>query len=649
LRAFFCWNNHDEIPSKTAEPFVVRCVRHESLHVFQCYDADQTKAENDMTAILGVNFGHPDASACLLLDGRLTMALSEERLGRRVKHNSAFPIHAIRSILTDAGLKLRDIDYIAVPRQPKANLGGKVGYVLSNPSSGLAAAKAFFRRLTEQSTSFVSRIAEACGEDPAAARFRTVPVEHHLAHIASAYYCSPFDGLTAGFSYDGSGDFATMMAARCEGNRIEVLDRVLIPDSLGFFYTAICQLMGFGGFGEEYKVMGLAPYGENAYAVDMQELVSLPNDGWFRLCRDSFQILRGGVPNSCDEHGTIAVDPLYTPALVRRLGPPRQREDPVGDREKNLARSCQIRFEEAFMHCARRLHGLVPTTRIAYAGGCALNGVANARLLRDTPFQEAYLQPAASDEGCSLGAALWAWHNVAGGGERFQMKHAYWGPLYADAVMKDAAASAGAPWKTLPAESVAPVVARLLRAGLVIGWYQGRSEWGPRALGNRSILADPTQPKMKELINAKIKRREMFRPFAPTVLRHMVGTYFEQDVFSPFMMHVVKIRPEWRERLPAVSHVDGTGRLQSIDRETNAAYFDLIEAFSKLSGVAILLNTSFNENEPIVDTPEQAIACFSRTGLDALCLGRELLVKPEFAGLLDDVIGRADEPLVPEA
>ena len=301
------------------------------------------------------------------------------------------------------------------------------------------------------------------------------------------------------------------------------------------------------------------------------------------------------------------------------------------------------------MHCAKRLHRLVPTDKIAYAGGCALNGVANARLLRDTPFQQTYLQAASSDEGCSIGAALWTWHNVLGRKERFHMKHAYWGPQHSEAAMKKAAESAGTPWRTLDAERLVPVVARLIREGLVVGWYQGRSEWGPRALGNRSILADPTRPEMKDLINAKIKRREMFRPFAPTVLRPSVSKYFEQDVFSPFMMHVVKLRPEWRDKMPAITHVDGTGRLQSIERETNPLYYGLIEEFGRLSGVDILLNTSFNENEPIVDTPEQAIACFSRTGLDALCLGRELLVKPEFAGLLDDVIGRADEPLVPEA
>jgi carbamoyltransferase len=600
-----------------------------------------------MSLILGLNFGHADSSACLLVDGRLTMAVAEERLGRRVKHDPSFPALAIRAVLDDAGVKLADIDAVAVPRNPRANMAAKIRYVLAHPGTGFAAAREHLRRDRAAGRTLQSRIAEACGADPASARFRVVPVEHHLAHVSSAYYCSPFDGLTAGFSYDGSGDFASLMAARCEGTRIDVLGKVVLPDSLGFFYTAICQLMGFDRFGEEYKVMGLAAYGDDAYAPVMERLVELPADGWFRLARGFFGMHQGGAADACDADGHIVMGRFFTDRLAALLGPKRPRDAEIGDREKNLARSCQARFEAAFMHCARRLHRLVPTSRIAYAGGCALNGVANARLLRDTPFVEPYLQAASSDEGCSLGAALWAWHNVAGGRERFVMKHAYWGPEHSEASMADAARSAGTPWRSLAVEQVVPVVARLIRAGLVVGWYQGRSEWGPRALGNRSILADPTRPEMKDVINAKIKRREMFRPFAPTVLRSAVSTYFEQDVFSPFMMHVVKIRPEWRSRLPAVTHVDGTGRLQSIDRETNPIYHDLIEAFAKLSGVAILLNTSFNENEPIVDTPEQALACFLRTGLDALCLGREILVKGELAATLDDVLARADEPLVP--
>lgn len=288
------------------------------------------------------------------------------------------------------------------------------------------------------------------------------------------------------------------------------------------------------------------------------------------------------------------------------------------------------------MHCFNRLHKIVPSNQIAYAGGCALNGVANARLLRDTPFQNTYIQAASSDDGLSIGAAMWAWHNVAGGRERFHMHHPYWGPDYPEATIRKSAMSSEMPTRQVSFGALPLIAARLLHAGLVMGWYQGRSEWGPRALGNRSILADPTRPEMKELINKKIKRRELFRPFAPTILRHAVSKYFEQDVFSPFMMHVVKIRPEWRERLPAVTHVDGTGRLQSIERETNPLYFDLIEAFGQLSGIPIVLNTSFNENEPIVDTPEQALQCFLRTGLDALCLGNYVLVKPEHEGALNN-------------
>jgi carbamoyltransferase len=592
-----------------------------------------------VTVILGVNFLHADSSACLLVDGRLTMAVAEERLGRRIKHDPGFPAHAIRAVLADAGLTLQDVDYVAVPRQPGANLGAKLGYVASHPLSGLRAYFEHSRRRKMQDDALQTQVARACDTDPTKARFQTTHVEHHLAHVASAYYCSPFDGLTAGFSYDGSGDFASMMAARCEGTRIDVLDKVLLPHSLGFFYTGICQAIGFDRFGEEYKVMGLAAYGEDKYGELMRRLVLLPEDGWFRLGRGFFGMHRGGDSLAADESGGMQMIPFYTDALLREVGGKRHRDAPIGQREKDLARSCQGRFEEAFMHCARRLHRLVPTDKIAYAGGCALNGVANARLLRDTPFQQPYLQAASSDEGCSIGAALWTWHNVAGSQQRFHMKHAYWGPLHSEAAMKKAAESAGTPWRTLAADRVVPVVAKLLREGLVVGWYQGRSEWGPRALGNRSILADPTRPEMKDLINAKIKRREMFRPFAPTVLRQSVATYFEQDVFSPFMMHVVKIRPEWREKLPAITHVDGTGRLQSIERETNEMYYDLIEAFGRLSGVNILLNTSFNENEPIVDTPDQALACYLRTGLDALCLGRELLVKPEFA----DALARAAE------
>ncbi|HET6553602.1 MAG TPA: carbamoyltransferase C-terminal domain-containing protein [Dyella sp.] len=588
-----------------------------------------------MTAILGLNFHHADSSAALVIDGKLVAAVAEERLGRRLKHDPAFPAEAIRAVLAHASIGVGDLDYVAIPHDPAANRLAKARHVLAHPVSSFEAVQQHLRRANRE-LSTLEQVASACDCAPERVTARLIMVEHHLAHIASAYYCSPFESLTAGFSFDGSGDFVSAMSARCEGTKIEVLDRVHLPDSLGFFYTAACQFIGFDEFGEEYKVMGLAPYGEDQYSEFMQRAVELQGER-FRLGEKFFVMPGGSESGELDERNRIKVPRLFTHAWEQVLGAPRIRGAEVTQREKDIARSTQNRFEEAAMHCFRELHRRVPTTQVVSAGGCALNGVANARVLRDTPFENQYLQAASADDGVSLGAAMWTWHNVAGGRERFHMHHAYWGPEHSAEAIRRAAEGAAMPMRRIPDARLPEVAARLIRAGLVTGWYQGRSEWGPRALGNRSILADPTQPQMKDLINAKIKRREMFRPFAPSIVRHAVATYFEQDVFSPFMMHVVKIRPQWRDKLPAITHHDGTGRLQSIERATNPLYFDLIEAFGRLSGIPIVLNTSFNENEPVVDSPEQALQCFLRTGLDAICLGNFVVVKPEHGAVLEAI------------
>lgn len=581
-----------------------------------------------MTVILGYNAFHADSAACLVVDGKLVGAVAEERLGDRQKHSPAFPAHAIRHLLADAGLRLRDVTHLATARDPSANKAAKMAYVARNPLRAAGAVLEHVSR-SRRTRGMIEQLAEICDEDPARVGFESIGVEHHLCHIASAYFLSPFDGLTAGFSYDASGDFASMMAARCEGHRIEVLDRVTLPDSLGFFYTALCQFIGFDDFGEEYKVMGLAPYGEDKYPALMRELVELVPGGWFRLGAGFFGMHEGGESGAVDEHRRIIMGRLYRQHLADRLGVPRQRQDPLTQREKDIARSVQVRFEEAAVHCMTRLHELVPSPRLAMAGGCALNGVANARILRETPFETPYLQAAASDDGTCLGAAYYVWHQVLGNSERFEMKHAFWGPLHDEARLRRVVEAASYPvHRCADEDELIERTAGLIHSGKVVGWYQGRSEWGPRALGNRSILANPLLPDMKDTINAKIKRRESFRPFAPSVLAEEVGTYFEQDVDSPFMMHVVKFRPEWREKLPAVCHVDGTGRLQSVSRDNNPLYHRLISKFRDLSGVGVVLNTSFNENEPIVDTPEQAYACFDRTDLDVLCLGPWILTKP---------------------
>ncbi|TAK98849.1 MAG: carbamoyltransferase [Verrucomicrobia bacterium] len=580
-----------------------------------------------MSVILGINAFHADSAACLVVDGQLRAAVAEERLGDRQKHSPQFPQHAIRSVLKQAGLQLRDVTHVAIARNPKANVLSKARYVLSKPTRSMAAVWEHFNRNRKTQDTF-DQLAEICGEPRSHAKFQIVPVEHHLAHIASAYYLSPFESLTAGFSYDASGDFVSAMAARCEGNKIEILDRVALPHSLGFFYTALCQFIGFDEFGEEYKVMGLAPYGKDAYPELMKKLVTLPDDGWFQLARGYFGMHQGGQSGALDSRSHIIMGRLFTEKLSRELGEPRQRSAPLTDRERNIARSCQVRFEEAAVHCLSRLHQLVPTTQLVMAGGCALNGVANARILRDTPFRTPYLQSASSDDGTCLGAAYWCYHNVAGGTQRFHMQHAFWGPGYSDADNLAAAKMCDIHFQRLEGDALLDAVTDLLRQGKVVGWFQGRSEWGPRALGNRTILADPTNPKMKEIINAKIKRRESFRPFAPSVLAESAPKYFEQTVASPFMMHVVKFKPEWQAKLPAVCHVDGTGRLQTVSRHENELYYDLIKNFGRKSGADIVLNTSFNENEPVVDTPQQALNCFLRTDMDALCLGNYLLQKP---------------------
>lgn len=580
-----------------------------------------------MSIILGVNAFHADSAACLLIDGDLVGAVAEERLGARHKHSPAFPANAIRRLLEDAGVRLRDVTHVALPRDPSANRAAKMAYVAQQPIKAAGAVMEHFSR-GRRTKGTLLQLAEVCREDPAQVRFQTVGVEHHLAHIASAYYLSPFESLTAGFSYDASGDFASMMAARCEGTRIQVLDRVTLPHSVGFFYTALCQFIGFDEFGEEYKVMGLAPYGEDCYGELMRKLVPLIAGRWYQLASGYFGMHEGGESGAVSDVQRIVMGRLYSDRLVAALGAPRRRTEPLTQRERDIARSTQVRFEQASVHCLSRLHDMVPTSRLVMAGGCALNGVANARIQRETPFTEHYLQAAASDDGTCLGAAYWVWHNVLGRSERFHMRHAFWGPGYSEERIRAVAESAGFPVRVCADEAeLVDVAAQLIANGMVTGWYQGRSEWGPRALGNRSILANPAMPTMKDTINAKIKRRESFRPFAPSVLRELVPTYFEQTVDSPFMQHVVKIRLEWRERLPAVTHVDGTGRLQTVEAESNPLYHRLIDAFRRKTGIGMVLNTSFNENEPIVDTPEQALDCFRRTDMDALCLGRYVLTK----------------------
>jgi len=579
-----------------------------------------------MNLILGLNAFHPDSSACVLRDGKLVAAVAEERLGLRHKHVAGLPGRAVAEVLRMAGATIRDVDYVAIGNDSNVNLPAKVRHVLSSPLKSARGVATHFQRRS-QMRGFPELIAEACGLSAADCRFKVVRVEHHLAHLASSYFSSDFDEA-AGFSYDGAGDFTSAMFARCQGNRIDILDRVHVPHSLGFFYTALCQFIGFSKFGEEYKVMGLAAYGQPVHLELMRELIEVNSSGGFLLNPRFFQPLGKNLEECVDATGEIVLPPLYSEELGRRFGAPRLRNGALTQRENDIACSVQVRFEEVVLACLRSLHQRVPVDQLVTAGGCALNGVCNSRILRESPFQQTYIQCAASDDGTAIGAALYVWNVLLQQPRTGLIDHAYWGPEHSEADMETALRQAGLQFQKFDRAGLLKQAAAHLNSGHVTGWYQGRGEWGPRALGNRSILAHPGWPGMKDLINQKIKRREAFRPFAPTILADETKNYFEQDVESPFMMHVVKIKPDKRAPMAAVCHEDATGRLHTVKQSQNPLYYDLIKTFSRLSGLPVVLNTSFNENEPIVDTPRQGVDCFVRTDMDVLCLGPFVAVKP---------------------
>ena len=464
--------------------------------------------------------------------------------------------------------------------------------------------------------------------DSAQLGFREHHLEHHIAHIASAYYCSPWD-KAAGFSYDGSGDFVSTMTARCEGSEIEVLDRVFLPHSLGSFYTMI-SVNSSATTSTATKVRSWASRrtGKYTYCDEISKIVTTKNGG-FQLDLSYFKPLGSNQGMQVLPDGTVQLARHFSDRMEKLFGEPREAHAEITQRDMDLAFAVQHRFEELFFHLLNQLHGSVPLENLAFAGGCALNSVANGKLFDCTPFPSTftYIQPAAGDEGLAIGAALHTYHSVLKQSRRLELKQSYLGPEFSDSRILSALQSAGLQGRKLERSVLLEETAEQIAAGNVVGWFQGRMEWGPRALGNRSIVAHPGLPNMKDVLNARIKRREWFRPFAPSILADRQHEYFEYDHPSPFMLHVYKIRPEKRKELCAVNHVDDTGRLQTVTREENPMYYDLISAFGRKTGTPVILNTSFNENEPIVCTPEEAIDCFQRTRMDVLAIGPFLVLK----------------------
>jgi len=584
------------------------------------------------TYVLGVNAFHGDVAAALLRDGELVAALEEERF-TRVKHAAGFPSTAVQKCLEIAGIEGGDVGHIAIGRDPRAHLARKAAYVLTRrPAPRLVLDRLRNRRHVGD---LRGPLAAALGV-PADRLPALHHVEHHPAHLASAFLVSPFDEAAVA-AIDGFGDFVSTSVAVGRGTRVDVMGRVFFPHSLGILYTAVTQHLGFTDYGDEFKVMGLAPYGRPSRVDQVRRLISLKPRGGFELDLRYFRHWKDGADMEW-EAGVPTVARLFSPAADEILGPARRRDEDLALAHEDLAASLQVVFEEAAFHVLNDLWERTRLPRLALAGGCAMNSVANGAIPSRTPFEEVFVQPAAADNGTALGAALDAWHGLLGHPRAFVMHHAQWGTSHDDAGVAGAVeAWSGDAWeyscRHLDGEGeVCREAARLLADGKVVGWFQGRMEWGARALGNRSILADPRRADMRDIINARIKLRERFRPFAPSILEDRLDDYFVGAAPDPFMQQVYPVRPGQRDRIPAVTHVDGTGRLQTVSREHNPLYYRLISEFARLTGVPLLLNTSFNESEPIVETPAQALDCFRRTSMDALVIGNTVVERRSGGG-----------------
>src|SRR5256714_4669298 len=586
--------------------------------------------------ILGLNAYHGDSAACLFVDGKLIAAAEEERF-RRIKHWAGLPTQAIDYCLREGGLTISEIDHVAVNRNPGVNNLRRFMFVLRHrPDPRLMWQKV--RNIRKAAT--VKEALEA--HYRTSLRAESHHIEHHHAHLASAFLVSGFEEAAC-LSVDGFGDFASTSFGLGRANGIEIRDRVYFPHSLGIFFSAVTQFIGSPHYGDEYKVMGLAPYGESKFVRQMSGLVEIANNGKFKLDLRYFRHHTANVSyswNNCAPE----VGMLYRDEMAELLGPPRDPESPLEQRHKDLARSAQIVYEEAFFALLLALHRRYPVPNLALSGGCAMNSVANGKVYLRTPFRKMYLPAAAGDAGGAIGAATVVAAEVGGRRSEVGGESAYLGPQFSDdeilhllrernlfSDLRSPTSDLRSPTSDLcieqvmSAEELCMRTAKAIADGKVIGWFQGRMEWGPRALGNRSILCDPRRADMKEILNLKIKRRESFRPFAPSILRERVADWFEQDDDVPFMMEVFQIRPEKRAQIPAVTHVDGSGRLQTVHRDTNPRYHQLISDFRSLTSVPLVLNTSFNENEPVVCRPEEALDCFLRTKMDALVLQHFLI------------------------
>ncbi len=590
--------------------------------------------------ILGISCFFHDASAVLLRDGEIIAAAEEERFSRK-KHDYNFPEQAIQFCLARGGINSQDLDYISFFEKPFVKFERLLFSILQTfPRSRRVFQESMMNWLTEKLW-VKNLIREKLGVSEEKILFS----EHHLSHAASTFLCSPFEEAAI-LTVDGVGEWATATYGVGKGTEITIHNEIKFPHSLGLLYSAFTAFLGFEVNEGEYKVMGMAPFGRPKYLDKVYKLIQVERDGSFQLDMDYFTF----------HHST---NRTYSKKFVDLFGPPRSPEalfftldsgyptyfgakpsnytELVSENQHyaDIAASIQVATEEILLKMANHVHRETGLTKLCMAGGVALNSVANGRILLETPFEELYIQPSAGDGGGAMGAALWAYHTILGHPRRFVLEHAYWGEEHSQGVIEAFLRQYNISYQRFDdEEKLIHQVVDCLEAGKVVGWFQGRSEWGPRALGNRSILADPRRADMKDIVNTKIKFREPFRPFAPSVLEEQTAKYFalpdpSRHYPARFMLYVVDVKEDKRAVIPAITHVDGTGRLQTVNSRTNPRYYHLIKQFGEATGVPVVLNTSFNlKGEPIVNTPHEAFSTFSRCGMDVLVLDHCIIKKP---------------------
>jgi carbamoyltransferase len=550
------------------------------------------------------------------VNGQLVAAIEEERF-KRVKHWAGFPQLAIEFCLKEAGISYEQVDHFCIGRDPKAKFFKKLLYLAANPQGSFSVINDRLKN-SRKVSSLDKELARISGLSPAIFKGKITQVEHHRSHLASAFFASPFDEAAL-LSIDGSGDFTTTMIGTGSGNTINVLDSVDFPHSIGIFYTAFTQLLGFPHYGDEYKVMGMAPYGEPKYVDKLADVVQLTDNGLFKLNLKYFRSGTQGVISYGDDNIPV-VKEMYSDVMVEKFGSPRKKSEELTQYHKDLAASVQRITEKVIFHILESLQKRTGLMNVCIAGGVAQNSVANGKILSNTSFKKVYIPSAGHDAGISAGAALYVQHHVLKYPRQPAIRSAYTGSRFTNDEIKNSLTGKNIAFTELADTALFEKITDCLVNGGVVGWFNGRAEFGPRALGGRSIIADPRRTDAKEILNLKVKRRESFRPFAPSILKEYVSEYFELTDEVPFMEKVFLIKKDKRAEIPAVTHVDGTGRLQTVDKEISPRYYALIENFRKKTGVPILLNTSFNENEPIVNSPTEALDCYLRTNMDMLVL-----------------------------